>query len=122
MPVRRTVGCRAESAVAEHLRHHGYVILDRNVRVGRFEIDLLVQHQDVVAIVEVRFRGPTSWQDALESVSHAKMARLLAAADRLWLARFQNDPSVNRLRFDLAAVRQESDGTWRIEHVPGAFA
>jgi putative endonuclease len=113
-------GDRAERAAEEHLVSRGYRVLERNLHVGRDEIDLLVQHGDVVAIVEVRLRGATAFEGPLASVDAKKRARLVRAAERLWRERWRTDPSAPRLRFDVVGVRIDESGT-HVEHVPGAF-
>lgn len=99
----------------------GLVLLARNVRVGRFEIDLIARDGPVIAIVEVRTRGRTSWQGPFASVDAKKRARLRAAGERLWRARYMHDPSIERMRFDIAAVAFSADGAEQVEYVTAAF-
>lgn len=98
----------------------GYRVLERNLHVGRDEIDLLVQLGDVVAIVEVRLRGATAFEGPLASVDAKKRAHLVRAAERLWRERWKTAANPPRLRFDVVGVRALGDG-FSIEHVPGAF-
>ena len=112
---------RAEDAAAEHLARGGLDILGRNLRVGRAEIDILGRDGPVIVIVEVRTRGPTAYQRALDSINPRKRARLRAAGTRLWRERFARDPSVERMRFDAVAVTFLPDGQAQIEHVRAAF-
>ena len=95
-------------------------MLARNLHVGRSEIDLLVQRDDVVAIVEVRMRGAGAFEGPLASVDAKKRAFLIRAAERLWRERWKNDPSPPRIRFDVVGVTMDERGT-HVEHVPGAF-
>lgn len=98
------LGRRAEQAAVEYLIAHGFTVLARNVRIGHLELDIVARKGSVVAVVEVRYRGPTSWETALESVGLAKRQRLLLAAERLWEQRFAADPRVDRIRLDVACV------------------
>jgi putative endonuclease len=102
-------GARAEQLAAEHLEDHGYRILDRNLRVGRLEIDILARHGDAAVVVEVRTRGAGAWQSALASIGHDKQLRLRRAGQILWSRRFRHDPDVKTLRFDVAAVDLEAE-------------
>jgi putative endonuclease len=95
----------------------GVEVLDRNVRVGRLEIDLVAREGRVVALVEVRTRGAGSWQRPLDSIDAKKRARLVAAGERLWRERFREDPRVDRLRFDAATVTFDDDGAASVEYV-----
>ena len=113
-------GRRAEACVADYLKAQGLDILGRNVRVGRYEIDLLARDGDTIAVVEVRSRGQNAWQTALQSVSHAKRQRLRRAAQMLWTDRFGRDQSVSRIRFDVAAVDLSTPDT-PIDYVRAAF-
>jgi putative endonuclease len=115
------VGARAEQAVADHLAAAGLEILAVNLRVGRFELDVLARDGDVIAVVEVRARGPGAWLRPLDSVTRDKQDRLRRAAARLWRDRFARDPRVERIRFDVAGVELLPDGSARIEVVKAAF-
>lgn len=75
----------------------------------------------VIVVVEVRTRGAASFQRALDSVDGRKRARVRAAGERLWRERFARDASVDRMRFDIAAVEFQADGTAVVEHVKAAF-
>ena len=113
-------GDRAERAAEEHLVARGYCVLERNLHVGRDEIDLLVQLDDLVAIVEVRMRGAGAFEAPLASIDAKKRAKLVRPAERLWRERWSKDPSPPRLRFDVVGVRIDERGT-HVEHVTGAF-
>lgn len=117
----RKRGALAEQIVAEYLEAKGACILGLNVRVGRLELDIVARERDVVLIVEVRTRGPRSWQNALESIGHAKIRRVREAGERLWSIRFASDSTVNHMRFDAATVEFRQNGEALIEHFPGAF-
>ena len=117
---KKASGDRAERAAENHLAALGFVILERNLRVGRDEIDLLVQKDDLVAIVEVRMRGLTAFEGPLASVDKKKQTKLVRAAERLWRERWSKDPKAPRLRFDVVGVTVDERGT-HVEHIPGAF-
>jgi putative endonuclease len=91
------------------------------VRVGRLEIDLVLRDGAVIVFVEVRMRGPGAWTGALASVDAKKRARLRSAGEQLWQERFIHDATIDRVRFDVAAVRFLPDGGAEIEHVKAAF-
>ena len=103
-----------------HLASLGIEILAANLRVGRLEIDLVTRDGPVIAVVEVRTRGPGAWQRALDSVDARKRARVRAAGERLWRERFERDASVERMRFDIATVELLPEGA-RVEVVKAAF-
>jgi putative endonuclease len=117
----RALGKRAERAARAHLVDQGFEIFGANVRVGRYEIDLLARDQSVVVVVEVRARGPGSLVRPLDTVDARKRARLRMAAKRLWLDRFARDLRFDRMRFDCVAVTLDAAGDAHIEHVRAAF-
>lgn len=117
----RLDGVRAERAAEEHLLSCGFGILGRNVRVGRYEIDLLACDGPVLIIVEVRARGEGALVRALDSIDARKRSRLRTAAAWLWRDRFSKDPRFDRVRFDCAAVKFDATGRPIVEHVRAAF-
>ena len=83
---RRSVGIAGESVAARFLQRRGATILDRNVRVGHDEIDLIAQIADVHVAVEVK-TGLGSGTRPWENFDHAKEARIRRAARALGLHR-----------------------------------
>ncbi len=118
---RKALGDRAERLAEEHLRKQGLEILGRNVRAGRFEVDLVARDDNVVVIVEVRSRSPGAWVTPLGSIDAKKRARISVAAQLLWNRHFARDPSAERLRFDVVAVTFDTEDEPRVEHVRAAF-
>jgi putative endonuclease len=116
---RTALGRRAELAVADYLVALGYRILARNLRIGPYEIDVVARRGPLVVAVEVRTRGPRSFERAFESIGRAKQRRMLAAADRLWREHLAAAPDVERVRVDVAAVTF-ADGETRVEYVESA--
>jgi putative endonuclease len=99
----------------------GYTILARNLHIGRAEIDLLAQHENVIIVVEVRTRGPNSYQRALDSITPSKRQRLRKAGETLWRRRFLKDERIQTMRFDAIAVSFDEKNEPIIEHVRAAF-
>lgn len=117
----RDLGIRAERAAQTYLLEQGFAILGANLRVGRYEIDLLARDRSVVVVVEVRARGPGSLVRPLDTIDARKRARLRAAAERLWRDRFAKDRAIERVRFDCIAVTIDAAGGTHVEHVRAAF-
>jgi putative endonuclease len=117
---RHVHGARAEALVARWLVEQGYEIVATNLRLGTLEIDLVARKGAVVAVVEVRARGPTARTTGLGSVTPLKRARIRRAGERLWQRRYRQDRSVERLRFDVASVDLHASPP-RIEYVVAAF-
>ena len=117
---RKQLGDRAEDFVADYLITHGADIVARNLRLGMLEVDIVARIDRLVLVVEVRYRSRGSFTTPLSSMNPLKRTRLRRAGERLWNRRYRHDPSVDRIRFDVAAVR-ESDQGLQLEYIPGAF-
>ncbi len=114
-------GRAAEEAAADKLRANGFRILWQNLRIGALELDLVAKKGDLVVVVEVRARGPGSFEKPLASVSRTKRRTLLRAVRALWKGRISKMPEVKRVRIDVAAITRNEDGTLGIEWIAGAF-
>jgi putative endonuclease len=123
VPVDRHLkGRDAEDVAAAHLEGDGFRILWRNVRIGSLEVDVVAKKGDLVAIVEVRTRGPGAFETALGSVTKTKQQMLLRAARGLWRGRLKKMPDVLRVRIDVIAVTLHDDGSPpSVEWIKGAF-
>lgn len=114
------LGALAELAVVDYLTATGATILGTNVRVGRYEVDIVAREGRVILVVEVRTRSATSWTTGFGSLDPRKRASVRRAAERLWQRRFKKDESVDRIRIDAASVKFEN-GEATIEYVKAAF-
>jgi len=103
------------------LEQRGVAILATNLRLGRLELDIVAKDGDTVIVVEVRTRGPTAWQTGMESIARVKSKRVRTAGERLWRQRFLRDPTVNRMRFDVAVVTFDDAGVPSVEYARGVL-
>ena len=97
----------------------GYEVLDRNVREGRGEIDLVARDRDTVVFVEVKFRTGSDRAAPLVAVNWKKREDVARTA-ALYLSRrgLMGRP----VRFDVVGITWRADGSeLRVEHVPNAF-
>ncbi len=101
---RHLKGREAEEAAATSLVADGFRLLWRNLRLGPLELDIVAKKGDLVVIVEVRTRGPGSFEGPLASISRTKRRALLRASRGLWRGRLSKMPDVMRVRIDVAAV------------------
>lgn len=108
---RRLSGALGERLAAWFLERRGYRVLERNVRVGRFELDLVVRRGEWLVLVEVKRRGPGAWQEAGGALSAAQRRRLAAAAEA-YVTRLA---AGQRLRFDVITV-DEDERRLVVEH------
>ena len=116
-------GDAAEGEVARRLEAAGWTVLGRNVRMGRFELDLVAVDPGppaALVVIEVRWRRTRDFGLPEETVDHRKRTRIRAGAygllDRGTLAGGEPIPRLP-LRFDLIVL--EPDGGFR--HYRAAF-
>lgn len=116
MTERRRFGDFGERVAAHHLETLGMAILDRNVRVGRIEVDLLVRDGDTLVFVEVRTRHGEAGL-ASESLSPAKLGRMWRAVMAYCE---QHDLDPDSARIDVVLVEPSGpQGALTVEHFPG---
>jgi putative endonuclease len=92
--------------VASYLEARGFLILARNARVGRLEIDLIAKRGDMLVFCEVRSRRSRDFLHPAETIDRAKIARIRRAAAQ-WLA--THPQRYRQLRFDAASVTFDRD-------------
>ena len=109
---------RGEDMAARFLRAQGYKILDRNVQLGRYEIDIIAQEKDTVAFVEVKTREAVDAVRPAENVNREKQRRIIQAA-RQYISE-RDDPEMY-YRFDIVAVVLPKRGAGEIELFRDAF-
>jgi putative endonuclease len=106
-------GRAAEALAAAYLELAGFEILERNVKVGGVEIDLLAREKDVQVVVEVKYRSRSDFGGALGAIDPGKRDRLRRAASVL-VARGRPD-----VRIDVVSVELSAEGV-ELRHVRGA--
>jgi len=103
-------GDAAEDLVADRLTAAGWTILGRNLRVGRYELDLIAVDPGppgMLVAIEVRWRAGREFGLPEETVDHRKRTRVRAAAYGLLERGALPDGLVLPhlpLRFDLVVV------------------
>ena len=103
---RRARGAIGEERAASLLQRLGFVVLERNVRVGRRELDIIALDDDTLVIVEVKARWSTAFGPPESSVTMAKQVRLREAAE-IYLR--QRKWSGRPWRIDVLALQMERD-------------
>lgn len=112
------LGRRFEEMAERYLVARGWQVLERNVRRGRKEIDLVVRRGRVVAFVEVKGRRGAGYGHPLEAITWRKR-REIAHVARGWIG--ENGLPGLLYRFDAVAVECTRDGTHRVQHVEDAW-
>ena len=108
---------RGEDAAARFLQRAGYRILERNVRLGRNEIDIIAQDGDTTVFVEVRTRATLDDVPPEDTIGPVKQAHLRQAA-RHYLLQHGRE---HYYRFDVVAILLPDGEEPTITHFPDAF-
>jgi len=108
-------GNAAEQIARQYLESQGLVLRERNYRCRRGEIDLIMQAGNQVVFVEVRYRKSRRYGSAAESVTAAKQARIVSAANH-YLQRLAGECAC---RFDVVAISGNLGE--QIDWIPDAF-
>jgi putative endonuclease len=116
----RALGAEGEQRAAEHLARQGYRIVDRNVRAGGVELDLVARRGSMLVFVEVKTRRTHRFGAPELAVDAHKRARLVRGA-AAWL--HEHGSRGAHIRFDVVAceVGPGSPPRWHIRHLEGAF-
>lgn len=115
----KELGVRGEDVAARYLEKAGWTIRGRNIRVGRLEVDLIIERGGVLAFVEVKSRRGRGFGDPLEAISTKKMRGVTRAAAG-WL-REHGGGSFKEIRFDAVGVLWSPNAPPRVLHIPDAW-
>ncbi|SMX71987.1 MULTISPECIES: YraN family protein [Brevibacterium] len=85
----RSLGQTGEDLAAGFLQRQGMVIIERNFRCPRGEIDIIARDGDTIVFVEVKTRRTLALGSPLEAVTRAKLKRIRMLSG-IWL-RGQSD-------------------------------
>ncbi|MFA5712637.1 MAG: YraN family protein [Bacteroidales bacterium] len=115
-------GRRAERLALRFLLERGFQLLNKNWRVGRLEIDLIMRSkgadgEEIIHIVEVRSLSIGACLKPYETVDYKKRRRLISAAGA-YIALNSIESSV---QFDLLSVTFDASQEGHIEYFAGAF-
>jgi putative endonuclease len=127
VPTERTrLGTWGEQQASRFLEDHGYRIVATNYRCAYGEVDIVAQDGQELVFVEVRTRHTDSFVVPEESLSSAKVCRLVATCQDYLEHRSERDTD---WRIDLVCVYVEPGGrndrgrgrqAKRIYHLPHA--
>lgn len=95
------MGTEGEVLAAEFLKAKGYLILERNYRFGRGEIDIVAKEGSDLVFIEVKSRRSARYGAPEESITLKKESQLKKVADGYLLERGIENQSC---RFDVVTI------------------
>ena len=111
------IGIKGEQIAADYLLNKGYILLYRNWRSWRKEIDIIALKDNILAIIEIKTRSRSDIQFPEEAVTRRKQQLLKDAA-----ADFTGqNPQYLNVRFDIVSVLLNNDDVKEIVHFEEAF-
>jgi putative endonuclease len=111
------IGIKGEQIAADYLLNKGYIILYRNWRSGKKEVDIIAWKDDMLAIVEIKTRSTYDIGFPEEAVNRKKQNFLKAAAEDFST---QNPQYIN-IRFDIISILVDGENVKEIVHFEEAF-
>jgi len=109
-------GMEGELEAVQYLRKKGYEILETNWHFHRYEIDIIAQKGDVLAIVEVKTRATDYFGDPEDAVDYKKRRKIVESADA-YIEERNLDVDV---RFDIVAILKTKEKTL-LRYIEDAF-
>ena len=97
---RQIRGALGEQAAVDYLRQNGFMIVERNYRIGRSEVDIIAMRHDELHFVEVKTRKYNSMIAPEESITEQKLRAMRRAAS----AYMAQHRCVLEPRFSLIAI------------------
>ncbi len=104
-----------ESQAVQYLQGKGYEILERNWRSGRFEVDIIATHKNLLVFVEVKTRTSSKYGFPEEAVLDKKSEHLLQAA---WQY-IENTQYQGEHRIDIISIIKEKNKI-NLKHIEDA--
>lgn len=109
------LGRQGEDEALSYLIKKGYILVERNYRTRYGEIDLIMQKDQFLIFVEVKWRKNSDYGYPREFVDHRKQDKIRLAAEDYLL---RHPDSAGQPRFD---VVEGFYGEGVYEHIENAF-
>ena len=110
-------GAIGEQAAVDYLRQNGFMIVERNYRVGRSEVDIIATRYDELHFVEVKTRKFSSLTAPEEAINEQKLRAMRRAAS----AYMAQHHSMLEPKFSLIAIEMVGDRVEALRFVDDAL-
>lgn len=103
-------GRTAETLACNYLKKNGLILIEKNYRHSRGEIDLIMRDHNFIVFVEVRLRSNTDYGAGLETISKYKRQKIIQTA--LHFLTKKNLVDKIFCRFDVISIQDEKNILW----------
>ena len=110
------LGEKGEELAIDYLQENGYVIVERNYRFKKAEVDIIAQKKTFLVVVEVKTRSSNYFGNPQDFVNPKKIKLLVSAIDNYVIEKDLD----TEVRFDIIAVLK-SKNNFNIHHIEDAF-
>ena len=110
------LGKSGEEIAANYLEKRGYVVLAKNYRYLKAEVDLIVQRENTIIGVEVKTRSTRDFGNPQDFIKKKQIQNLVLALDHF----VQEITGSIEVRLDVIAIISTELGN-DIEHIKDAF-
>ena len=114
---RAELGRWGEDLAARELKRRKYKIVERNVRVGRGELDIVATDRGETVFVEVKTRRDQAFGGARAALTHTK-ARQLERLAQTYLRQHADRNAAYRV--DVVAIDVDPAGDYTVDVIPNA--
>jgi len=111
------IGIKGEQIAVDYLLNKGYIILHRNWRSGKKEIDIIALKNNVLIILEIKTRTNFDFGFPEEAVNRKKQAFLKSAASVF----IDANPQYPQIQFDIISILINDEAVKEIVHFEEAF-
>lgn len=111
------LGRLGESIAQQYLKEQGWMILEKNWRFSRAEVDLIAKDGQVLVFVEVKTRSSDYFGQPEEFVQEDK-EHLIAGAAFAYMEKIDHDWEI---RFDVIGIVFWNDQRYELKHIQDAF-
>ena len=109
MTEKQVRGALGEQAAVDYLRQNGFMIVERNYRVGKSEVDIIASRYDELHFVEVKTRKFSSMTSPEEAITEQKVRAMRRAASAYMAHHHYNlEPCFSLVAVEMIGERVES--------------
>lgn len=117
MAKKHELGKKGERLAQAYLQANDYMLLEKNWRYSRAEIDIIAMKEEVLVFIEVKTRTSTFFGRP-ESFVTSKKKKFMAEAASAYMEEIDHKWEI---RFDIIGIIWENEINYELEHYEDAF-